>query len=661
MFALSSPDSLPFPAKLSLVFCLGYGVSAVISFVLTAIGVLNPFTLLAVITATTAVLYLVASKRFGLRSHVASLVDEVTGSTTLRVGLIVLVGFALYRAAFPAELNFLQSTAFRYWADGAEIADVGSLPDQVTHWGSSYPPTTSKVVVNSFIASLIFIFGDNPLSMLGPLLWLASVGLAVTLWGLAHELGLVRTGAFVPIFLLANPGWLNPEFTGDLTTFKTEIVGRMVAATSLMIGIRALRRRSWSETILAGLLLALAALTHITPFVVVVIALICFGLSLLLIEQHHSWAIARGLGIIFVIVVPLVIVVPSLARGDLGFEGITNPDAHVALAKAEDPTAFFAAPDEHLTGAESIRTQLPSNLETLELYVSTAFGKHVQGWGTYLLLTIFVLVSVGIGMSVTSRIRYVGFVAWGLGAGLILLTFFFLVQYETYIPAATGLRRLFDYNALVVLLVLMALVELGLAWIQKRAEGNRAVPVVTVVIALIVTFGSILSTFPSPREVRRTAESSNPFEWLRHNTPCGARVLASIRTEGVFQAVASRIGVLEGMSPYLRPGMLREVNARLTEAHRFFDKPRDGAALLREWDVHYVFLKGEGALGGSRITSAELERLGVPFLREVYSDDLARIYRVAGSNEDFPDRPPGYFCDDDDEKEASYGVEAAEA
>ena len=118
-------------------------------------------------------------------------------------------------------------------------------PAQTLQWGSTWTPTVSKVVLNSYHAGLSYAIGRAPLPAMGALLWVASTGLAAGLWALGRELGLRRLAPLLPLLTLAV---LNDELRRNLDVYTAENVGRMVAVCALVLGVRALRDRDgWKE------------------------------------------------------------------------------------------------------------------------------------------------------------------------------------------------------------------------------------------------------------------------------------------------------------------------------------------------------------------------------------------------------------------------------
>ena len=153
--------------------------------------------------------------------------------------------FALMRLRFSPLLNFSMFGPWRYWQDGIEIADAGRVPHQTLQWGATYTPTVSKVILNSYQAGMSYLIGASPLPAMGALLWLVAVGLACGLWALGRELGLRYTAALLPLLVLV---LVDNELHRDLDVYTAENTGRMAAVCALMLGVRALRRRSgWAE------------------------------------------------------------------------------------------------------------------------------------------------------------------------------------------------------------------------------------------------------------------------------------------------------------------------------------------------------------------------------------------------------------------------------
>src|SRR5437763_1260172 len=136
--------------------------------------------------ALTVGLWAFGLRRGGAGAHWTALRDEVSADRwALAAGTIVFVAIAVVRLRSSPLLNFEMFGPWRYWADGLEIADAGRVPAETLQWGSTWTPTVSKVVLNSYHAALSYAIGRAPLPAMGALLWLASTGLAAGLSALA--------------------------------------------------------------------------------------------------------------------------------------------------------------------------------------------------------------------------------------------------------------------------------------------------------------------------------------------------------------------------------------------------------------------------------------------------------------------------------------------
>ena len=111
-----------------------------------------------------------------------------------------------------------------------------------------------------------------------------------------------------------------------------------------------------------------------------------------------------------------------------------------------------------------------------------------------------------------------------------------------------------------------------------------------------------------------------------------ARIITSRRTAGTFEAAVGRVSITEGMTPFLRPAMLKGVVNLLLEARSFFLYPVTKRYFLKRQNVSFVvFIKGN-ALGsqGHLLGDADEQKLkDAPFLRLVYQNAAADVYRVA--------------------------------
>jgi hypothetical protein len=129
-------------------------------------------------------------------------------------------------------------------------------------------------------------------------------------------------------------------------------------------------------------------------------------------------------------------------------------------------------------------------------------------------------------------------------------------------------------------------------------------------------------------------------------------VLADRRTLGTFEAIAGRVGVLEGMGPHIRPAVLELAIEEIFRAREFFEGPAAALPYLRERAVAAIVLtrpsRRIGFLGYAiaRVRPERLDR--VPFLRLGFRNAAGSVYLVEGFRPD-PSAPrvvgrPGFRC-----------------
>jgi hypothetical protein len=243
-------------------------------------------------------------------------------------------------------------------------------------------------------------------------------------------------------------------------------------------------------------------------------------------------------------------------------------------------------------------------------------------------------------------LRPLGVAAGGLAAVIVALTWLFSIRYRLYIPAFFGVRRLFDYSSIPVVIAVLALIEWALA-----AWGARR-PAAMVAAASILAIGALL--IPTSRSgqsaVARDGRVAAAFNWIRTNVPCDARILPDAHTEGVFEAFTGRVSLLEGATPYLRPVVRTPVIRLLLSTRRFFRNPAENLELLKQLRVDFVVLVRSPGLGyhGPVATGDPAVFNRSPAFEPVYNSSEMLVYRVISpaspSRIVQPSSFPGYRC-----------------
>ncbi|HEX9235015.1 MAG TPA: hypothetical protein VF972_01910, partial [Actinomycetota bacterium] len=619
--------------------------------------------------AVTVAVWFLALRRASLQAHGRAVAGEFGRDRwALAAGVLVIVAIAAIRLTFSPLLHFSNSTAWRYWGDAIEVADAHHIPSQVLQYGAVFPSTVSKVFLNTLNAGVIFATGREPLPGMAAMLWIGSVGLAMSLWALGRELGLRFTAALLPVLLIVNDALLNREMTTDLTTYKAEIFGRLVAFAALAIAVRPLRpargsedpqadpatqrTTRWKDPLLAGSLFGFAAAMHLIPVIVAVIMLALYALVRLALDRK-LWSVLRPVlvtGVALAAVGGIVLVLP---HGDLGLRGAAGNEAYSGFESGFDPTCFVHSglpPGQQATGCRihisPSRAFQEYALSATGLTRRSTLGHH-PGLVAGVLFVGGLAIALWMVLRFPDRLRPLGFVAWGLALATVVLTWLFSHTYHLYIPSLFGVRRLFDYSSVPIVLGALALIEGGFVVL---ARSRPAVTGIAAIVVVVVASALILPGAAGDPPTRSDRDLMAAFQWIRTSTPCNARFLTNEHTEGVFEALTGRVAVLEGATPYLRPDVLSKIVKLLLDARAFFEQPASNQSFLTGQGIDYVFVSNVPGVGYVE-TIGPLNRAalaGMPSLPRVFSNATVTIYRVTmpSGTTGFvdPSRFPGYHC-----------------
>ncbi|HET8806182.1 MAG TPA: hypothetical protein VFM47_06920 [Gaiellales bacterium] len=626
--ALHRPGQAGIATRLALCFGLGYAAAALTGVVLEILHALNVFTYVGLLATVTALLWGYAIRRDGLRAHAAALRDELVAEPWLTgSGLAAMLLFALMRLRFSPLLNFSMFGPWRYWQDGIEIADAGRVPHQTLQWGATYTPTVSKVILNSYQAGMSYLIGASPLPAMGALLWLVAVGLACGLWALGRELGLRYTAALLPLLVLV---LVDNELHRDLDVYTAENTGRMAAVCALMLGVRALRRRSgWAEPVASGVLFAVAAGSHGIPAFVLMLGLACYAAALLLVVGERRAVVLRGLAIVGV----SVLIWGSslgLSGGDVGFQGAGGSNRYSSFPPNVDPTAsLFTGHVVDRATADGHWYIAPASL-TRGLVASaiTRPASDLELWAVPLLAIAIALVML---FRFRDELRPLGVFVVLLASLLLGFALLFSYRYSTYIPGTFGPHRLYDYVCLLALLLVLGCLEQAVGLLSRLRAGLPATVCAVAVLATAAT--AAYAGAPARHGWQQNGQrAEHVTSWVDANLPCSSRLLVDRLTLGTFAAETGRVSVAEGMGPYLRPSELHTVLDLVLGAHSFFQDPSAHREFLQKQMIDYVLVL-KNVRVGSMVNTLEqgvdpASFHSVPFLRLVHSDDTMDVYQV---------------------------------
>jgi hypothetical protein len=643
--AFAPPGAISIESRIALVFGLGYALVAGVAILLALAHVFSRPTYVAGVVLATAAVWSVALRRVSPRVYASTLRAQAREAPfALAAGLALLLAFAVSRFFYPAGSTLAIRSAWRYWADGLEVAAAGHIPGKAAQWGTEIPTTVSKVVLNTFEGGVSFLLGPEPLPAMHGILIVAAVGLVAALLALGRELGLGIFAPLVPVLTVLVPERVpfSHEMSIDLKSYTAEDIGRMAAFCALLTGIYAVRARDGrGPVVVTGALLAVAGLTHLVPTLVVGAMLVFFAPAALLVDRVGlRRAVVRGAGIAAVFGICFLGVL-GLSGGDLGLQRATSGAAFAGFPPGVDPTRSFSA-GKLVAGPEKEGHFLIPPREILRRYAEDVVGSAGAAWFGVLTLAVLALGTVAIVVRARSLIPLAA-VAWGLVATTLAVAFFFSFRYDTVIPGNFALRRLYDYIALVPALLVPAVLT---TLTRPLAGRNRAAVAALTLVTVLLSLAAVVDRTPRDRSLSSADAGVAVTERVAEVVPCGARMLANARTAGFWEATTGRRAVTEGMAPFLRPGVLERILPVLVGANEFFDHPQANRDFLARQRIQYLVVVkpnvwfGWGGTGRGPAPSDAEKIASVPGVHPIFSDRLVSIFAVGSTDLRVTDRQP---------------------
>jgi hypothetical protein len=630
--ALAPPGGITIESRIALAFGLGYGLVAGVATALALAHVFSRPAFIAGVIVATVVVWVLALRRAPVREQAAKLAEQAREMPfVLGAGLALLLAVAFTRALYPIESSLAIRSAWRYWADGLEVASAGHIPTTASQWGTEIPATVSKLVLNNFEGGVSYLLGPEPLPAMDGILTITAIGVAAALLGLARELGLTMAAPLVPALVILVPDRLplSHEISNDLKLYTGEGVGRLAALSAVIVGIYALRgRERWTPAIVAGLLLALAGLTHLVPTLIGGALLALFAIAFVVVDRSRlRTALVRGA------VATLAFAVSYggmtvLSGGDLGLQRATSHASFSGLPPNVDPTLSFSHGRYVDLEPKHGRFFIPPR-DIVARYAEDTIDRPTYGKvGLGFLALLFVASVVAVWFE--RRLFVVTAVAWGLAGTILTVALLFSYRYDTLIPANFGVRRLYDYAVIPPALLIPALVEAAAAPFARRKRF--VIPAVAVAIGVLAVTTAIMRT-PGDRTLERGEAGKKVFASVARYVPCDARMLANTRTAGSWEAWTGRLAVTEGMSPFLRPEVMGRILPILVGANDFFRDPQANRDYLDRQRVDYLVVVSPGIWFGWGGTG-----------RDPQPDDAAKIAALPGVSQVYRDKRTAIFA-----------------
>jgi hypothetical protein len=590
--AFSAPGAISLEGRIALAFGLGYALVAGTAVVLALAHVFILVVFVLAIAVVTAGMWALALRRAPLSAQWTAFTEQAREApVTVATNLLLLVAIAATWIAQPATGNLAHRSAWRYWADGLEIAADGFVRPESRQWGMEIPTTVSKVALNAFEGAVALLAGPEPFPAMRAILVVAAVGFVAALVALGRELGL---GIFSPLlagFVVLVPGWLplGAEISRELTRYTAENVGRMAGFCAVLVGVYAWRGgASRRLAALTGGLLAVCALTHGIPALIACLILLFYAVGSLVTDRGVLRPLlTQGLVMVAVLGITYIAVV-GLTRGDLGFEG-AGTSSFADFPSDVDPTRSFSRAEISPPAPPDGRF-LVGPRRMVSAYIDSTFSRPPSAWYGVAALVLLFVASAFVAWRRRSLVRIV-VVAWGLGGTILAAAFFFSYRYKTQIPGHFGMWRLNDYALLVPAFLVPTILAGAFAELRPRREITLAAAgVVAGVVAVLVAFGHVRDD-GSPR---RAAVGVRTMEDVASVVPCDARMLVNARTAGAWEALTGRRALTEGRAPFLQSDVLRRVLETLVGANHFFQDPAAHRQFLDEKGVDYVVVVRPG-------------------------------------------------------------------
>lgn len=645
------------PTQLACVFGLGFVTLSSWGFLLILLRQFNAVTFWIGLALLTVAFYVIGLRRSGLTERTSALRDEIREDGLVNaIGLIAVAvfAFAITRGQ-SALINFGVANPFRYWADGVEVAGAGQVPSETLQWGQLFAPTVSKLSFNALNGVFTFL-SDNPLEVMGPPLFLALVGCAFAGWAFGRELGFRYTAPLLVI--LAGPGTQVFKHSLLITPqrwYAGETFARLALVTGLVLALNALRNEGRPViAVAAGVALGVAGTTHLIPTGLGLGFLCFYAVFLMVSERRFKQILTVGLvagGIFSLFVLSGLL----LSGGDAAFDAVDRDREIDTRGGTFDPTRYLSSgvadQPEEIQPASRAETNdgwydLPGTI--FEDYIVASMTSEVNGSMPAIVFISVGLVALLLLFLAPRPIRPVAIAGFAMWASLLIIAIYMSSSYDTYVPGSFAQRRLWSYATFFPLVVGVALLEAAL---QLLAKVKSWLP--TIAAALIVCVALVGAMPPSVKrnELKEGAHSLAAMNWVSENLPCDARLLASQRTGGTFQAMTGRVAVTEGMAPYLRPEMLGEVIELLFDSRAFFEDPARNEHVLDEYGIDFVLVAKKNylfdrkpALLGRFPTERVAEAEGLELVHESRLMDVYRVEDPSTAEWPNPNEHPGYVC-----------------
>jgi hypothetical protein len=567
------------------------------------------------------------------RSTLRSLRTRDAGALAGWAGGSTLVGAAPLMWIVVAERDaFINSTPWYYWNLIRQTAAAHGTPDWTYEWGrwvgflDAYPGFTTAATAVALVS------GTKTFAAAVVVTVVAMLAAGLALFLLVRALGGGLVGAAFGVLLF----FAFEVFSSKLSGLRPESLGYAFALLCPALVLEYVRTGHARVLVLLGFTFVGLGQVHGIDWLFgcgLVAAAVAAGYPLLRSPEQgrrrlrldaRRW-IVRG---VIVAVVTLgawgianVVLASNLSgAGDLG--GLPK------IEQGVDPTWEFAALAQGNPGST------PPSVADL-LTNSLRRGFRGLGWPWFAIVgglaLAILLARAFVGPATRTRALARRALVFLLLATAIALgaSFFFSINWSTYVPRRTGFARLLQV-ALLLVPIGAALALSFLPWGERPAVRRR---IAAVAGAITLAFG-LFVTVHGQHALDGRAEQRPLAVTLGALRDLGLQpddvVLTNVYSESIIPVTTGAKGVLDGRAPYADAKLLTRSNALLAKARAFMQAPASGAPLpCKGIDYVLVATDGRWSLGSPFVFATDFNGLRArPDLEFVSEGPGFQLYRV---------------------------------
>jgi hypothetical protein len=561
-----------------------------------------------------------------LRTREAAAVAGWAGGSTL-VGAAPIMGIVVGER--DALIN---STPWYYWNQVRQTVAAHGTPDWTYEWGrwvgflDAYPGFTTGATV------LAVVSGTKTLAAAIVVTVIAMLAGGLALFLLVRMLGGGLAGAAFGVLLF----FAFEVFSSKLSALRPESLGYAFALLCAALVLEYVRSGHTRVLVVLGFTFAGLAQVHGIDWL--------FGCGLVAAAVFAAYPLLRSpelgrrrlrldarrwfvRGVLVAVVTLGAWGIANVALAS-NLSGASDLGGLPTIRQGVDPTWEFAALAQGNPGSTppSVSDLLTNSLER---------GFRGLGWPWFALvagLAIAVLLARAfVGPPTPARALSRRALVFLLVASAIAVgaSFFFSINWSTYVPRRTGFARLLQV-ALLLVPVGAGLALSFLPW-GERPVVRRRIAAVAGVLAL--GFGLVI-TIHGQTALDGRADQRPLAVTLGALRDLGLQpddvVLTNVYSEGIVPVTTGAKGVLDGRAPYADAQLLGRSNALLARARTFMQSPTSGAPLpCKGIDYVLVATDGRWSLGSPFVFATDFDGLRTrPDLEFVSEAPGFQLYRV---------------------------------